>query len=39
MLYNKQLSNEEPSWNKENFHREHQVFLSAKVLKDIDVFV
>ena len=26
-------------WNKENSHREHQVFLSAKMLKVIDVFV
>ena len=39
ILYNKQLSNEEPPWNKENSHRKHQEFLAAKVLKDIDVFV
>ena len=39
MLYNKQLSNEEPPWNKENSHWEHQAILTAKMLKVFDVFV
>ena len=39
MLYNKQLSNEELPWNKENSHLEHQAIHAAKVLKVFDAFV
>ena len=39
MLYSKQLSNEEPPWNQENSHLEHQELLTAKLLKVFDAFV
>ena len=39
MLYSKQLSNEEPPWNQENSHWEHQERLTTKLLKVFDAFV